>query len=89
MNWRAQLDAGEASNQADIARREGITRARVTQVMSLLRLAPDIQRHILSLPDAVRRPAITERVLRPIARLDHIQEQVDKFRKTISCADKI
>ncbi len=40
MEWRRQLDAGEVASQADIARREGITRARVTQIMMLLRLAP-------------------------------------------------
>ena len=70
MEWQALLESGEASNQAAIARREGITRARVTQVMGMLRFAPEIQRHILSLPNMVRRPAITERALRPIAQLD-------------------
>jgi len=41
--WRRQLDAGEVPNQAAIARREGITRARVTQVKRLLRLASEIR----------------------------------------------
>ena len=48
-----------------IARREGISRARVTQVLGLLRLAPEIQEHVLSLPDSVRRSAITERRVAP------------------------
>jgi len=69
IEWQGLLESGEVPNQADIARREGITRARVTQVMGLLRLAPEIQEHIFSVPKAVRRPAITERALRPIARL--------------------
>jgi hypothetical protein len=44
--------------------------------MGLLRLAPEIQQHILSVPNVVRRPAITERVLRSIAQLeDHCQQQ--------------
>jgi len=43
IEWRRQLDTGEVRNQADIARREGVTRARVTQVPGLLRLAPEIQ----------------------------------------------
>ncbi len=47
------------ANQAEIARREGITRARVTQVMGMLRLVPELQEHVLSLPDMVRRPTIT------------------------------
>jgi hypothetical protein len=36
IEWRRQIDAGEVRNQADIARREGITRARVTHVMGML-----------------------------------------------------
>jgi hypothetical protein len=35
--WQALLQSGQVHNQAEIARREGITRARVTQVMALLR----------------------------------------------------
>jgi len=66
IEWRRQLDAGEVRTQADIARREGITRARVTQVMRLLRLAPEFQEQILSMPDISRRSAITERQLRPM-----------------------
>lgn len=78
--WHRQLEAGEARTQAEIARREGITRARVTQVMGLLRLAPEIQEHVLSLPDAVRRPAITERALRPIAQLESVADQRTRFQ---------
>jgi hypothetical protein len=70
--------------QADIARREGITRARVTQVMGLLRLAPEIQEHILSLPDMARRPAITERALRRIAQLENATDQKAKFQELVS-----
>jgi hypothetical protein len=47
--------------------------------MGLLRLAPDIQRHVLSLPDMVRRPAITERARRPIAQLEG-RQQADAFQ---------
>lgn len=77
--WSRMIDSGEISGQADIARREGLTRARVTQVLALLRLAPAIQRHILSLPKTDRRPVITERALRPIARLDDHEEQRAAF----------
>lgn len=65
IEWRRQLDTGEVHNQADIARREGITRARVSQVMGLLRLAPEHRARILAMPITARRPAITERILRP------------------------
>lgn len=66
IEWQRQLDAGEIANQTDIARREGITRARVTQVMGMLRLAPEIREQILSMPNGVSRSPVTERMLRPI-----------------------
>lgn len=84
IEWQALLESGEASNQAAIARQKGITRARVTQVMGLLRLAPEIQQRILSMPDAVRRPAITERALRPIAQLENATDQKAMFQELVS-----
>jgi hypothetical protein len=63
----------------EIARREGVTRARVTQVMGLLRLAPALQERILCMPKTDRWKAITERVLRPIARLECAKAQVGAF----------
>ena len=73
------IDSGEIPGQADIARREGLTRARVTQVLALLRLAPAIQKHLLSLPRTDCRPVVTERALRPIAQLDDHEEQRAAF----------
>ena len=70
IEWQALLETGEFPNRAEIASLKGITRARVTQIMGMLRLAPEIQKHILSMPDVVSRPAVTERALRPIAQLD-------------------
>lgn len=81
--WRRQLDAGDVTNQAEIARREGITRARVTQIMALTRLAPAIQDHVLSLPDTADRPKLTEHALRPIARLENRSDQRTRFRELI------
>jgi len=66
IEWRRQLDAGEVRTQAEIAGREGITRARVTQIPGLLRLAPEIQEMILAMPKMSCRPANTERALRSI-----------------------
>jgi len=84
IEWQALLASGGASNQAAIACREGITRARVTQVMGLLRLAPEIQQQVLSLRDMVRRPAITEQALRPIAQIESPKEQLARFREVIA-----
>ncbi|WP_447974617.1 hypothetical protein [Nitrospira sp. Kam-Ns4a] len=40
---------------------------------------PEIQQHVLSLPDMVRRPAITERALRPIAHIENHKQQLAAF----------
>lgn len=59
---------GEVADYADLARLGYVTRARVTQIMNLLNLAPDIQEVILFLPPvADGRDPVTERHLRPIA----------------------
>ena len=79
IEWQALLESGEIVSQPDIARQEGITRARVTQIMGMLRLAPEIREKILSTPNAVRRPPITERVLRPIATINDYHDQVREF----------
>jgi len=37
VEWQRQLDTGQVRSRAAIARREGLTRARVTQIMNMLR----------------------------------------------------
>jgi len=66
--FRGLLAAGEVRDYADLSRLAGVTRARATQILNLLLLAPDIQEALLDLPrvEAGRDP-ITERCLRPIA----------------------
>jgi len=62
------IKAGEVADQADLARLGHVTRARVTQIMNLLQLAPDIQEAILFLPRTTRgRDSIREIMVRPIA----------------------
>jgi hypothetical protein len=62
------LKDGEVTDYADLARLGHVTRARVTQIMNLLNLAPDIQEELLFLPRTVKgRDPIRERHLRPIA----------------------
>lgn len=59
------LDTGQVKDLAEIARRGHITRARVTQIMNLLLLAPDIQEAILFLPATTKgRDLIAPRSLR-------------------------
>ncbi len=79
MEWKGLLESGEGVTQADIARREGLSRARVTQIMCLLNLAPEIKKYILSMPEEVRRPVVTERSLRPITKLIEHRKQQEAF----------
>ncbi len=59
---------GEVADQAELAKLGHVSRARLTQIMNLLQLAPDIQEKILFLPPGARgSEMITERELRPIA----------------------
>lgn len=61
---------GVVADQAELARLGHVTRARLTQIVILLSLAPDIQEEILFLPAIERRrESITERDLRPISAL--------------------
>jgi hypothetical protein len=59
---------GVVADQAELARLGYVSRARLTQIMNLLNLAPDIQEAILFLPPTESgRDPVTERDLRPIA----------------------
>ena len=61
------IRAGELRNLADAARAIGVTRARMTQIMSLLLLGPEIQEAILNLPLVTNgRNPVSERALRQI-----------------------
>ena len=65
--FQGLVDSGEVRDLAELARLGGVTRARVTQIMGLLQLAPDIQEAVLDLPRTVRgRDPVTERDLRPV-----------------------
>ncbi len=58
---------GVVRDYADLARLGYVTRARMTQVMNLLNLAPDIQEEILFLPPTTAgRDPISERALRRV-----------------------
>lgn len=58
---------------------QGITRARLTQVMGMLRLPPETQERILTLPDTLHRPPVTERAFRPIRTFTTSREQRREF----------
>ena len=70
------LSDGVVGDLTELARLAHVTQPRMTQVMNLLHLAPDIQEDILHLPPIkVGKDRMTERDLRPITRLRGWREQ--------------
>ena len=73
---------GVVADQAELARLGDVTRARLTQIMNLLNLAPDIQEEIMFLPRTGRgRDPITEKHLRPVAAVLDWRKQRARWRK--------
>jgi hypothetical protein len=62
------VDRGEVRDYADIARLGFVTRARLTQIMNLLLLAPNIQEILLSEVLPMQTP-IPERTLRAVVQM--------------------
>jgi hypothetical protein len=63
-----QIRKGELTSYSEVAVLGHVTRARVSQILNLLNLAPDLQEAILFLPRTERgRDAIVLRELQPIA----------------------
>ncbi len=70
------IESGEVADYADLARLAGVTRARITQIMNLLHLAPDIQEVLLDLPRTAQgRDPYHERDVRPIAAIPEWKRQ--------------
>ena len=62
------IQSGAVANYSALARLANVTRARMTQIMNLLMLAPEIQEQILFLPRAEReRDELCLRELQPVA----------------------
>lgn len=87
IHFDRSLATGRFATQADLARAGQVTRARLTQILNLTCLAPDIQEQILHLPpyDSGRAP-ITERHIRPIASEPNWEKQRKRFAKLLATA---
>jgi len=64
VRWKGMLDNGSVNSMSEIARSEGLTRARVTQIMNLLKLPAEMQVFLLGLEDAKQVRKYSERKLR-------------------------
>jgi len=72
--WQKVSEMGDCRSLADLARKLGVSRARVTQVLRLLRLTPEVLQKIVALGDPLPSPVVTERVLRSIVNLPREQQ---------------
>jgi hypothetical protein len=78
------IRCGVVADYADLARLGQVSRARVTQIMNLLNLAPDIQEEILFLPRVAKgRARVTERELRAVAAVADWEGQRKLWRETL------
>ena len=74
------LDSGQARSQADIARIHSVSRAKVTQMMNLLKLDQEIRDYIVGLDDTDKRlKGLTERRLRPLSTIEDMEIQKLSF----------
>lgn len=79
------IRAGEVADYAELGRLAHVTRARITQIMNLLMLAPDIQEAILFLPRVERgRDPIHIRQLQPIAIVPDWRKQRPMWRTLLA-----
>jgi hypothetical protein len=70
IQYQGMVARGEIATFADVARANRVTRARMSQIMDLLQLAPDLQEAILFHPLVEReREAVAEHELRAVCRL--------------------
>ncbi len=66
-----------------MARELGITRARVSQIIGLLKLPEEIQRTLLELADQRAIRYFSERRLRPLLGIPEPVRQVEEFNRMI------
>jgi len=64
--YKEIIDSGEAKNKAELARIKDISRARVTQILNLLKLEKSIIDSLEQIGDPMDRKVISERELRKI-----------------------
>jgi hypothetical protein len=83
---QGRIESGEFQDQAEMARALSFTRARISQLLDLLLLAPDIQEQILFLEFLPGRQPLNEVHLRPVVRLALWSDQRRAWRALLFAA---
>jgi hypothetical protein len=73
--WQDMLMSGGYASAAELPRALDMSRARITQVPSLLRLHPEVLQQIAALGDPLQAPIVTERKLRDVSKLSAAEQK--------------
>ena len=82
IKFQSMVDLGEVRDYADLARLGYVSRARLTQIMNLLHLAPAIQESLLHADCVHGHPRLTETILRRVACFVLWVDQLEAFKGT-------
>jgi hypothetical protein len=77
--WRTALDNGVYTSSAALAHHLQVSRARVIQILNLLKLSPEAIEMISSLGDPITSAIVSERRLRPLLSLN-AEKQAKQIR---------
>lgn len=83
IKWRKMLDEGELVSLSELARKEGLTRARVTQIMNLLKLPAKVQKYLVDLDDPKDIRRYSERRLQNYCSNDLSHKPPSKRKKQV------
>ncbi|NUN01313.1 MAG: hypothetical protein HUU41_09380 [Bryobacteraceae bacterium] len=81
LQFQEMIDSGEVRDYADLARLGCVTRERISQIMILVWLAPDIQEAVLQLSPYTGRAPFSEGALRRIAKIVNWDEQRQQWQR--------
>ena len=82
IKFEGLINDGIVSDQSELARLAHVTQPRITQIMNLLHLTPDIQEQLLFLPRVTSgRDPIHEKMLRPICAENNWARQREMWEK--------
>jgi len=80
--WQPLIERGEFRSGAAIARHMRMGAVRVSNILCLLKLHPDILAHLADLPAGAPERYLTERWFRPLTKLSHA-EQLKAFSERL------
>jgi hypothetical protein len=87
LQFQEMINSGEVRDYADLARLGCVSRERISQIMVLVWLAPDIQQEVLRLPPSSGRAPFSEGALRRIAKIVNWDEQRLEWQRLTGFSD--